>query len=381
MNNAATSYPKPASVIKAVTAYLSRQPSHASRTGFKTGSDDIISACRNTLAAFFNIRDAKRLIFTSGSTEALNLAILGMARQYKGGHIVTTQREHNSVYRPLKRLERDGVIELTIVECDACGNVAPGQIRGALKTNTRAVVVNHCSNVTGLEVDLTGIAAVAHAAGALFIVDASQSAGAIHIDVAAAGIDMMAFTAHKSLYGINGTGGLYIAENCRPTPLKVGGTGVRSDLLTQPEEMPTYYEAGTQNLVGLAALKAGLDFIESTGLQTIRQKKESLTATIFQQLEEAPGLVFYGRANPTQPAPLASFNIKGMPPADVAYILENSFDISVRSGLHCAPLIHKALGSYPGGCVRVSPSYFSTQEEVDSFIAAVKQIATANKNG
>ncbi|MCP4155857.1 MAG: aminotransferase class V-fold PLP-dependent enzyme [bacterium] len=151
--------------------------------------------------------------------------------------------------------------------------------------------------------------------------------------------------------------------------------------MTQPEEMPTYYEAGTQNLVGLAALKAGLDFIESTGLQTIRQKKETLTATIFQQLEEVPGLVFYGRGNPTQPAPLASFNIKGMPPADVAYILENSFDISVRSGLHCAPLIHKAVGSYPGGCVRVSPSYFSIQEEVDSFIAAVKQIASANKTG
>ncbi len=377
LNNAATTYPKPSNVIAAVDAFVRNMPANSVRSGFGVKQEDVIGACRRKLAELFNAPNPKRIVFTSGSTEALNLAIMGM--KFRKAHIITTSSEHNSVYRPLKKLEGEGHITLTIVECDEDGAVSVPGIAAAVQENTRAIVVNHCSNVTGRTAPLKEIGHIAHDHGAVFIVDSSQAAGNVPVDVQRDGIDMMAFTGHKSLYGLPGIGGLYINENFKPEPLKFGGTGVNGELLTQPEEMPMYYEAGTQNKMGIAALNAGLDFIAQTGFQTIANRKKELTAKVINAFREIPNLILYGHKNERFDTSVVCFNIEGTAPSEVGYMLGESFDIVARAGLHCAPLIHKNLGSYPAGNVRVSPSYFTTDEEIERLIEAVIQISEAER--
>lgn len=374
LNNAATSFPKPPGVIDAVKSYLSSVPYHSSRSGF-SGGVDVVERCRGKLGQLFGIPGAGRVVFTSGGTESLNLAILGMG--FSRDHVITTMIEHNSVLRPLKHLEREGRVELTIVGCDAAGNVLPADIEAAIRTNTRAIVVNHCSNVTGQILDVVEIGRIARRRRVVFIVDASQSAGVIPLDVDAASIDLLAFTGHKSLMALTGVGGLYIREGIQLQPLKYGGTGVRSDLLFQPEELPLYYEAGTQNLAGIVSLHAGLDFIAHVGLDCIHEKRVHIIQAITEKLSHFSPVVLYGQSPCNPEATILSFNIDGIPPEDVGYILENSFDIVCRTGLHCAPLIHQALGSSPGGSVRISPSYFTTELEVKKFIDAVRYLCTA----
>lgn len=375
LNNAATSFPKPEEVITAINTYLQSPPFHSGRVGFEMQSEDVITACRQKLAQLFNADTPDNIIFTSGATESLNLAILGL--NLIGGHVITTAIEHNSVLRPLKTLERDDGIELTIVNCDEYGFVSPSSIADQVQPNTKAIIVNHCSNVTGTILDLKSISEIAHAADVYFIVDASQSAGVAPIDVRADGIDILAFAGHKSLYGIPGIGGLYLREGLRPNPLKVGGTGVRSDLLYQPEEIPMFYEAGTQNMPGIVALNAGVDFVLRTGIDQIREAKLQYTRRMIKEFGDNPDIILYNRNDLDDASTVLSFNIKGIDPADVGYILENSFNIIVRSGLHCAPLIHKALGSYPKGSIRISPSYFTTHEEIDVFCEAIHQTCAA----
>ena len=272
LNNAATSYPKPKQVIEAVVCYLKSVPFHASRTGFEIQTEDVITSCRQKLCQLFNAPQPDRMIFTSGSTESLNLAIKGL--ELNGGHVITTTIEHNSVLRPLFKLEKEGKIRLTIVDCDARGHVDPQKINQAIHPNTKAVVINHSSNVTGTITDIQAISDIAHAHGAVILVDASQSAGCTPIDIKGWDIDLLAFTGHKSLFGLPGIGGLYIKENIKLRPLKVGGTGVRSDLTEQPPESPIYYEAGTLNLPGILALNQGVDFILNTGLKKMEQHKK-----------------------------------------------------------------------------------------------------------
>jgi cysteine desulfurase family protein len=371
LNNAATTFPKPASVVRAVTEYLNRPPVHAKRSGFG-GGEDIIGSCRAKLAALFNIPSPNQVVFTSGATEALNLAIRGL--DFKGGHIVTTTTEHNSVYRPLVELQEAGDIEATLVDCDSTGFVSPEAIAAAVKNETRAIIVNHCSNVTGRVQDLKAIGAAAHVYGVLFIVDASQSAGFLPIDPITDHIDILVFTGHKSLYGLPGSGGLYIREGLRPRPLKTGGTGVRGDLMSQPGDMPLYYEAGTPNSPGITALSAGLDFIQSTGMDTIHRKKEQCIELIYSELKTIPGIRIHGKDGDRYDSSVLSFEIEGMALNDVVYMLEHSFDIIIRGGLHCAPLVHQALGTYPKGTLRVSPSYFTSEKETGIFIDAIKRI-------
>lgn len=371
LNNAATSYPKPERVINAVTECISSVPLHSLRAGYEMAEGDVVSSCREKLAKLFNADNPRDIFFTSGSTESLNLALNGLDLE---GHVITTAIEHNSVYRPLKRLESRGVVELTIVDCDINGFVEPESIRSAVKSNTRAIVVNHCSNVIGSILDLRAISGIAHESGALIIVDASQSAGAIAIDVKDLNIDILAFTGHKSLYGLPGIGGVYVRDGIDLEPLKVGGTGVKSDLLYQPEERPLYYESGTQNIPGIVSLDAGLSFILEEGIDKIRKRKEMLFGEILRYLKDRRGIILYGSGDLEGREAIASFNIDGCSPQEIGYILENSFDIIVRSGLHCAPLIHQSLGSYPLGSIRVSPSYLTGIEEVEIFMDAMNQI-------
>ncbi|MEJ5285945.1 MAG: aminotransferase class V-fold PLP-dependent enzyme [Bacteroidota bacterium] len=376
LNNAATSFPKPKEVQDAVMASFSGPLVHASRTGLEREDDDIVYLCRTRLADLFNIEDPLQIVFTSGSTEALNLAIKGLPLE--GGNVVITAIEHNSVIRPLKTLEIEGKITVTVVECDRNGYVYPEQIAEAIRDDTRAVVVNHCSNVTGAVLDIAEISKIAHSAGAYFIVDASQSAGAIPIDCKNWDIDLLAFTGHKSLFGIQGIGGLYIKKGIEPKPLKVGGTGILSELLLQPEGMPIHYEAGTPNTPGIISLYAGVQFLLQTGLDKIIEHKKKLYQILFDELGDNPDIEIY---SPTEHTSYSNFcfNVKGMVPEEVGYVLEASFDIWVRTGLHCAPLLLPYLGVEPWGTVRASHSYFTTEEEIYKFIDAVRKITLIPK--
>jgi selenocysteine lyase/cysteine desulfurase len=266
---------------------------------------------------------------------------------------------------------------LTVVDCDDNGRVPPAAIEQAVRSDTSALVVNHCSNVTGTVLDLEAIGRIARRHGLLFVVDASQSAGLVPIDVAACGVDLLAFAGHKSLYGLPGIGGLYMREALSLRPLKVGGTGIRSDLLEQPREMPIYYEAGTPNMPGIVALQAGVDLVLRQGVDAIAQRKRQHLERIVDALGAIPGVVLYAPEVAQSYGSLLSFNFEAVGPEDAGYMLENSFGMVVRSGLHCAPLIHQALGSFPEGSLRVSPSYFTRDEEIDRFVEAVGAIAGA----
>lgn len=376
LNNAATSFPKPKEVQEAVLASFSGPLVSTARTGFESEDDDIVYLCRARLADLFNVDDPSHIVFTSGSTEALNLAIRGLPLE--GSHVVTTAIEHNSVIRPLKMLEKEGKITLTFVECDKHGWVEPEQIRESIRDNTRAVIVNHCSNVTGTVLDIESISKIAHSRGAYFIVDASQSAGVVPIDCKKWNVDLLAFTGHKSLYGMQGIGGLYIKEGIELKPLKVGGTGVLSEVLLQPDGVPIHYEAGTQNTPGIISLYAGVRFILDKGIENILQHKKKLYQMLFEELKGMEEIEIYSSTERTSYS-IFCFNIKGMIPEEVGYVLESSFDIIVRTGLHCAPLILKYLGVEPLGTVRASHSYFTTDEDIYKFIEAIKKITLIPK--
>lgn len=375
LNNTATSYPKPKEVIESVVEYLNKAPSHSARSGIKQDAEGIELVCRQKLARLFNAPDPLRIIFTSGSTEALNLAIKGL--DLEGGHVITTQVEHNSVIRPLKTLEQDGKIEITFVECDNWGCIDPVNIEKALEPNTKAIIVNHASNVTGSIIDLKRVSKIAHSNDAIFIVDASQSAGNIGIDVIDSGIDLLAFTGHKSLYGMQGIGGLYIREGIELRPLKTGGTGIFSNILTQPRQIPLYYESGTQNIPGIVSLNTGLDFIFRVGLDEIHDYKSKLVLKMIEQLSQNERIKIYTKTVQNSLSNFC-FNIDGMMSDEVSYILESSYNVTVRSGLHCAPLLLNSLGVSPFGTVRASPSYFTAQEEIDVFIDAINEISVMN---
>ncbi len=375
-NNASTTYPKPKSVIKSVISNIKKVPSYLNHSISNKNGKNIISESRKKIAKFFNTDDPNNIIFTSGATESLNLVIKGLP--IKDSNVITTSIEHNSVLRPIRMLEKENQTSLTIIDCDSEGRILVRDIEKAIKPNTKAIIVNHCSNVTGNITDIRTISEIAHRKNIFFVVDASLSAGCFPIDVTKENIDFLIFTGHKFLYGISGIGGLYIRKSLDINPLKVGDTGdIFSEDLLQPHNRPTYYEAGTQNLAGIVSLNSGISFIEKIGFENIRKKKEMLYNRLIQQLEEQPRIIIYGNKHLKNKEPLISFNIKGMPPSDVGFILGNVFEIIVGSGMQCSPLIHKSIGSYPNGVVRVSFSHFNTIEEIDYLVNALKQIINA----
>jgi cysteine desulfurase family protein len=329
-----------------------------------------VQACRAAVAKLFGICDANRIAFASNATDALNMAIHGLALD--GSHVITTAAEHNSVLRPLRVLERKGRIDLTTVNCDARGCVAPTDVAAATRSNTRAVVMSHSSNVTGAVQDLGTISRFLRPRGVVLIADVAQSAGTIPIDVQEMGIDIMAFTGHKHLHALQGIGGLYVRAGIELEPWRVGGTGVRGDDPYQPEDMPLRLEAGTLNLTAITSLEAGIDFIARTGLEVILARKRRLMQTLLEGAESLSDVTVYGLPDSTRG--LLALNVRNVSPDEAGYILENSFSIAVRSGLHCAPLIHAALGCHPHGCLRVSPSYFTTDDDVASFLDALRQL-------
>ena len=370
LDNAATSFPKPESVYQAVMHAMREIGASPGRAGHRRSLEAgrLLFRTRELIARLFAITDSSRVIFTHSATESLNMALRGTLKA--GDHVITSTMEHNSLMRPLYLLRRDGV-ELTIVAAGADGRIDPDDIRSALKPNTRMIAVGHISNVSGTVQAIDELAAIARQAGALFLLDAAQSAGSEPIDVVKTGIDLLAAPGHKGLFAPQGTGFLYAATTVSLRPLLAGGTGSSSVGEEQPEQMPEGFEAGTHNLSGIAGLMAGVEFVLEQGADKIGEKERQLVAYAADQLSAVPGITIYGPADPKYRGGLVSFTSQELDPATLAFMLDSLFNIAVRAGLHCAPLAHRTLGSFPEGTLRISPGWFNTTDEIAIFCAAV----------
>jgi cysteine desulfurase/selenocysteine lyase len=377
-DNAATSFPKPEGVAQKVFNYIEHIGGNPGRSGHGRSieSGEIVFYAREKIAALFGLQNPMHVIFTLNATDALNLAIRGLLK--KGDHVITTSMEHNSTIRPLKALENDNIIELSIVQCSSRGHVSVSDLKGAVKSNTRAMVINHGSNITGTLQPIGEIGALCKEKGVSLIADCAQSGGIIDIDMSLMNIDLLAFAGHKGLYGPTGTGGLVISEDFdfqNLHPLRWGGTGSFSDRITQPLFLPDKYESGTMNTAGIAGLLAGLEYIESLPCKTksIRDHKKELVNYFFDKSAVIKGFQPLNGPEDIETG-VISFNIDGMDSSEVAMILEDDKNIMCRAGLHCAPLAHQTMGSFPHGTVRFSFGLFNTKEEIDVAIEALKSI-------
>lgn len=375
LDNAATTMHKPQTVIDAVTqAMCSLGNAGRGATSGALDAARTIHACRAKLACLLGCPRADHVCFTPNSTAALNTVINGVVRP--GDRVVTTVLEHNSVLRPLNRLAVEQDVTVEHAGCDANGVLDYDELERLVASGTRAVVVTHASNVTGNAVDVARVAAMAHAAGALVIVDASQSAGAAHIDMHAMGLDVVCFTGHKGLMGPQGTGGLAVAEGIDVAPWAMGGTGVHSFDALQPLEWPTRLEAGTLNGHGIAGLSAGLDFIEAQGgVEAIAAHERALADRFLAGVREIPGIKLYGAFDQPTRSAIVSLNVGDIDSAEISDALMQGWGIATRPGAHCAPLMHRALGTERQGVVRFSFGYFNTTEEVDTAIDALCDLA------
>lgn len=375
LDNAATTMHKPQAVIDAVTqAMCSLGNAGRGATSGALDAARTIHGCRAKLARLLGCPRADHVCFTPNSTAALNTVINGVVRP--GDRVVTTVFEHNSVLRPLNRLAVEQDVTVEHAGCDANGVLDYDELEQLVTPDTRAVVVTHASNVTGNSVDIARVAAMAHAAGALVIVDASQSAGTAHIDMQTMGLDIVCFTGHKGLMGPQGTGGLAVAEGVDVAPWAMGGTGVHSFDALQPLEWPTRLEAGTLNGHGIAGLSAGLDFIEAQGgVEAIAAHERALAERFLAGVREIPEIKLYGAFDQPSRSAIVSLNVGDIDSAEISDALMQGWGIATRPGAHCAPFMHRALGTERQGVVRFSFGYFNTDEEVDTTIDALRDLA------
>lgn len=373
-DNAATTLHKPQEVIDAVIkAMTSMGNAGRGNTSASMEATHTIFEARENIVKFFNIEDSSNIAFASNSTEALNTAIKGTLKS--GDHVITTMLEHNSVLRPLYEMEKRGV-EISFIETDNLGNPLYADINKLIKSNTKAIICTHASNLTGNLVDIKFIGNLCKEKNLLFIVDASQTAGVFPIDVKKMNIDILCFTGHKSLLGPQGTGGIYVKDGIEIIPLKSGGTGILTYEKQQPSKMPTHLEAGTLNGHGIAGLNAGIEFINKTGIDIIRKKEEELMWRFYNGIKNLPNIKIYGDFNSNDRCPIVTINIGEFDSGDVAEELLAQ-GVSTRAGGHCAPLMHEALGTVNQGAVRFSFSYFNTFEEVDEVIEILKNIISS----
>lgn len=380
-DNAATTFPKPEGVTAAMLDYMARVGGNPGRSGHarSTRAGEIVFNCREQLAGMFGVKNILKVIFTQNATEALNLAILGLLK--KGDHAITTSMEHNSVIRPLKELENKGLISLHVLQCDKHGRVGLDELENALSLKPALVVVNHVSNAFGTAQDLRAISARCKQRNVPLLVDCAQSAGLLDLDLARDGIGMLAVAGHKGLYGPTGTGALIISDDFeaeRIEPRKYGGTGSFSEHLTQPMFLPDRFECGTLNVAGIAGLAVGISFINALGgPEAVRRHECGLRARFSAKCKnELDTFLEYVSADEVVAGTL-SFNLKGSSPSKVAEKLSDDFNIMCRAGLHCAPLAHQTMGTFPEGTVRFSFSMFNTMDEIDTAVEALKKISTA----
>lgn len=373
LDNAATTLHKPQQVIDAVVHAMQSMGNCARGT-----HEEALDAARTVydarirLASLFGCPRVDHVAFTANSTEALNMAINGLIDP--GDHVISTDLEHNSVLRPLYRLEAEHGAELSFVPADKLGNVDYADFERLMKPNTRAVVCTNASNLTGTVLDIERIAKTAHSHGALVIVDASQTAGCWPIDMKKMGIDVLCFTGHKGLMGPQGTGGICVKEGIEIRPFKVGGSGVQSYSRTHPAEYPTRLEAGTLNGHGIAGLGAAAKFISETGVENIHAKERSLMLRFYEGVKNIEGVTVYGDFTKDKTA-IVALNIRDYESGEVSYELSQGYGIATRPGAHCAPRMHKALGTAEVGAVRFSFSFYNTEEEIDEAVRAVSELA------
>ena len=372
-DNAATTMKKPKEVIEAVTDALAGL-GNAGRGvhGATLSASRIVFQARAMLAEFFHGENPARIVFTMNATESLNIAIKGVLSP--GDHVITTALEHNSVLRPLYEMERQGVL-LTILPVDEKGNICYEQLKREIRPETKAIVCTHGSNLTGNLINIERVGKIAKTQDILLIVDASQTAGLVPIDVQQMNIDILCFTGHKGLFGPQGTGGMYVREGIFVRPLLSGGSGVQTYSKEHPRQMPTALEAGTLNAHGLAGLLAGVNYICNIGQERIRRKEHRLMKQFYEGVREIPGIKIYGDFSVEERCAIVSLNVRDYDSSQVSDALFEQYGICTRPGAHCAPLLHEALGTVSQGAVRFSFSYFNTEEEVAYAIKALTELA------
>jgi len=373
LDNAATTLQKPPCVADAVFRAMNSM-GNASRGAHSSSlsASRVVYDTRCKLAALFGCKRADHVVFTCNSTEALNIALNGIFQS--GDHVITTALEHNSVLRPLYRLEKENIISMSIVPADKQGRPDYDAFTALIQPNTRAIVCTHASNLTGNMIDVAQVGSIAHQHGLLFVVDASQTAGAVPIDMEAMNIDILCFTGHKGLMGPQGTGGLCIREGVEIRPFKVGGSGIHSYDKEQPKPYPTRLEAGTLNSHGIAGLSAALDYLNEVGIETIREKETALMKQFYDAVPQIPGITVYGDFTGERTA-VVTLNLYDEDSAIVSDTLYADYGIATRAGAHCAPLMHEALGTTEQGAVRFSFSWFNTEEDVHAAVSAIRQLA------
>lgn len=377
LDSAATSWPKPPGVAEAMTEFLAGVGANPGRSGHRRAVEAArrVFDAREAIAELVGASDPLRVVFGANATEALNLALLGLLRP--GDRVVCSSMEHNAVMRPLRALAQQGV-GVDVVACSPTGELDVAAVEAALSSRTRLIVLTHASNVTGTMLPVAAVGRLARERGLLFCVDAAQTAGAVPIDLDADGIDLLAFTGHKGLLGPMGTGGLVLGERVDPAtlpPLKRGGTGSRSSEELQPDFLPDKYEAGTPNAVGLAGLAAAVRWLLDRGVADVRRHEIALTRRLLTGLGGIAGVAVHGPAAAERQTATVSFTLAGHDPAEVGLLLEEEHDVLCRVGLHCAPAAHRTLGTFPGGTIRFGLGVFTTDEEVDGAVAAVRAIA------
>jgi cysteine desulfurase family protein len=376
LDNAATSWPKPECVYRAIDNFNRRigaSPGRGSHSRTIAAGEVLLEA-REGLAGLFNIRDSSRIVFTANITMAINIALKGLLRA--GDHVVISSMEHNAVVRPLYMLKDKGV-ELSVVRCAPDGSLDPAQIERAITEQTRLVCLLHASNLTGTIMPVHEVGEAARRKGALFMVDAAQTAGVLPVDVEKQRIDILAFTGHKSLLGPQGTGGLYIRPGLNIASLVEGGTGSLSEQVYQPDFMPDKFESGTPNTPGIAGLGAGIGFIWEKGLDEIHVHEQGLTDSLLRGLRDIKGVILYGPQDARRQTAVVSFNIQERDCGEVSMLLDKKYGVLCRSGLHCAPLAHRTLGTLKSGACRISPGLFNSNDDMDRVVRAVYEIAAS----
>lgn len=378
LDNAATSWPKPQTVYQAVDQYQRELGASPSRSVYAEAMevDRVVDLARASVVRLIDGQRPQHVVFTLNGTDSLNLAIHGILRS--GDHVVTSVVEHNSVLRPLRWLEERGGIEVTRVACGSDGIVDPDDVRAALRANTRLVALVHASNVTGALQPIVEVGRIVSQHEAIFLVDAAQSLGHVPLSVSKAAVDLLAAPGHKGLLGPLGTGLLYIRPGIEAelNPLRQGGTGSHSDEDQQPEELPDKYEPGNVNALGVCGLQAGIEYVSRQGIDAIRLHSLELTARLREGLDAIPGVRVFGPQNPAHQVGVVSMTLEGYAPQELAAILDSSYRVQVRAGIHCAPLMHRALGTLEsGGTVRFSIGPFTTAEDIDIAVDAIEEIA------
>lgn len=381
LDNAATSYPKPEEVYRGMESFVRASGANPGRGGHRRAveAEAMIDETRRLLARLFGVPRPERIVFAHNATDGLNMAIKGVLRP--GDHAITSVLEHNSVSRPLNQLEKEGLIALTRLPASAEHLIDPDEVRRAIRPNTRLVALTQASNVTGTIQPTGAIGPIVRERGALFLVDAAQSAGVLAIDVEKDCIDLLAFTGHKALLGPTGTGGLVVGERASVRPWREGGTGGDSTRPVQPEEFPHRLEGGTPNIFGIAGLREGVRLLLERGVESILAHERALVKTFFTSLRHPERLQWYGADRMIADRDgegrvgLVGVNVPGFAPSEVGAVLDEQFDIAVRPGLHCAPYAHKHLGTFPQGTVRLSVGILTTADEVRQAAAAIDEIA------